>query len=110
MATIMILETTLSNPNMRQPATLQVLNRSPEDLKHKITAEQLDDKEQEFFNSRTDLQRIPDESKGMPALISKLTSVQARCVQEYVPEFKQQVWGAMSVWPLLGADMIQHQP
>ena len=68
----------------------QILNRSQEHLKSKLTAEQLLEKERALF-ARPDMQRIPEECKGLPALIAKLTQVQARCIQNFVPGFKQQV-------------------
>ena len=80
---------------------LQVLNRSPNDLKRKITSAELEKKEKEFFASHHDLAGMREDSKGVAALVTKLTQVQARRIQDFVPEFKAQVVHHASLWSII---------
>lgn len=78
-------------PSRWKHGLVQVLNRSPEDLKRSTSATQLAAKESKFFQSQSKLRRMPDEARGLPALISKLTKVQAERIMEYVPILKSKV-------------------
>lgn len=70
---------------------LQVLNRSPQDLKKNTTSQELDQKEKFFFSTHPDLDAMPSECKGLSALVAKLAQVQGRRIADFVPEFKAQV-------------------
>ena len=53
-----------------------------------MTVDQLRQVERDLFRSRADLANLPQENKGMDALIERLVSLQRKMVLDYRFEFK----------------------
>ena len=56
-----------------------------------MTVDQLRQVERDLFRSRADLTNLPQENKGMDALIERLVSLQRKMVLDYRFEFKDQL-------------------
>ena len=56
-----------------------------------MTVDQLRQVEKDLFRSRADLASLPQENKGMDALIERLVSLQRKMVLDYRFEFKDQL-------------------
>lgn len=67
---------------------VQVLNRSRDNMK--ISAAHLERNEERYFRDQPPLKPLPASCKGLPALIDKLTSVQAQHIEEFLPKFRKQ--------------------
>lgn len=65
--------------------------RTQEELKESISPEVVLQRESEFFQKHTDLSYLPDEYKGMPALVDKLVKLQGLRIHSHLPVLKKQV-------------------
>ena len=65
--------------------------RTQEELKEGISPEVVLQRELEFFNNHAELSRLPNEYKGMPALVDKLVKLQGLRIHSHLPVLKKQV-------------------
>ena len=57
--------------------------------------------EQELFEQATELKDVPEDCKGLSALVRKLTRLQVERIREYLPTLKAEVGHPASAAPQL---------
>ncbi len=70
---------------------MQVRCRSQEELDEGTSPEDMRQREIDFFQNHAELSRLPDEYKGMPALVTKLVKLQGQRLHSHLPVLKTQV-------------------
>ena len=70
---------------------MQVRCRSQEELNASTSSEDMRQREATFFRNHDELGSLPNENKGMPALVDKLVKLQGQRIHSHIPVLKKQV-------------------
>lgn len=82
---------TVCNKTILINSALQVRCRSQEELSEDTSPEEMRQRERDLFQNHAELSHLPDEYKGMPALVDKLVKLQGERIHSHLPVLKKQV-------------------